>query len=321
MGCQKPVAKLKSVHVAPRQAMLHGAAVAAHDRRRALGRRWTWGCGTARYGSTAVVLLASTLGPVVAGSEDATATSASAGLPGWAAHGRLDKVAGLLSLRANVNYQDSSGGQAALHAVAQSGHVAASLALLEARAAVDLEEEQALRPLHWAALHGHVAASAVLLEANAAPGRPPDVLGQHPLHLAARVGAEAVVELLLSQRAPPDEADAEGCTPLLWAAYGGHRNAAMLLLAQRVDVNARDETGQTALHWAARGHTPTVKLLLQHGASAAIADTTGRRPSFWAEQELDGQLCALLAAREGEAGESSGDEGRSSKPWIVNIEL
>merc|ERR1719433_318597 len=144
-------------------------------------------------------------------------------------------------------------------------------------------------------------------------------MGQHPLHLAARVGAEAVVELLLSQRAPADEADAEGCTPLLWAAYGGHRNAARLLLAQMVDVNARDETGQTALHWAARGHTPTVELLLQHGASIAITDKAGRRPSFWPEQEGNRQLIAMLAASR--AGQSSGSEGKPSKPWVVNVEL
>lgn len=101
-------------------------------------------------------------------------------------------------------------------------------------------------PLHVALLHDHRGTAKLLLEAGANIGAPDRML-QTPLHLAAARDSQDIIRMALEQ---DDQ-----------------------------HLNARDANGETALHAAARrGHNMCVRLLLDAGADATIADARGKSP-------------------------------------------
>jgi len=104
-----------------------------------------------------------------------------------------------------------------------------------------------------------------------------DLLGQTPLHWAARNGHKAAVRLLLEHNAEVDAKNFIGETALHLAASDGHEKMVGLLLEKGADVNAKDSDNQTPLHWAAKnGHKEIVELLLKSGASVdAISRANG----------------------------------------------
>ncbi|KJH45298.1 death domain protein [Dictyocaulus viviparus] len=62
-----------------------------------------------------------------------------------------------------------------------------------------------------------------------------------------------------------------GEVPLHWAARSGHANIATLLINERVDVNVLNTNAETALLIASRhGHSDVVRGLLEHGANVSI---------------------------------------------------
>lgn len=293
--------------------------------------------------------------PLVSGEDGYHSSSASAGLIGWAARGRLDKIMSMLAQRADVRATDTGGGSP-VHAAARRGHGEALRLLLSHPAAcrgdevcaasgmdktavvvlADTADSQGLRPLHIAAMHGHEGAVEVLLEHGASPGQPPDIHGHQPLHLAARFGSSAVARVLLEWGAPVDPVDGVGCTPLTWSAFSGRDAVAALLLRQGAAVDVRDADGQTPLHWAARGHAPVVRVLLLHRASPVVEDADGNTPADWAEQGGHSEISALLLAARSQAGDAGLVEGltklataprgsiaserrRASRPWETEL--
>lgn len=302
--------------------LCHGA---PHCRREALPAALFLGSGR-RTRFALAAMAAAAAAPVIAdsgGIQEARAASATASLAGWAARGRLDKVALLLEQRADVRF-DNDYGSTALHATSIKGHSAVAEVLASQRANVDAVDLRGLRPLHWASLHGHRDVVMALLAARAAPGAPADLQQQEPLHLAARTGSADVVEGLLAAGAPADEQDDEGCTPLIWAAFGGHAACGALLLEYKADTGKRDVNGETALHWAARGHLEMVKALLDHGASPSRRAEDGKLPAWWAEHEGRGDILALLGVEGMEKappGVIADGRRRTSTPWFIDVEL
>jgi ankyrin repeat protein len=111
--------------------------------------------------------------------------------------------------------------------------------------------------------------------------------GFTPLHLAIFGGSLEAVRLLIAHGADVDavsEHPTIRVRPLGTAAFGRSTEAARLLLDAGADVNGRGEGSFTALHSAAAsGDQDLVRLLLEHGADATLADLQGRRPADLAE--------------------------------------
>ena len=101
-----------------------------------------------------------------------------------------------------------------------------------------------------------------------------DELGNTPLHIAARVGAQAAV-LLLIEQAVMDIKNAEGKTALYIAAEMGRDDIAKILLNTGARADIKMHNGITALHAAAiMGYGAIVTLLLEEGGAdrSLIAD-------------------------------------------------
>ncbi|MGO9087180.1 MAG: ankyrin repeat domain-containing protein [Candidatus Sulfotelmatobacter sp.] len=107
----------------------------------------------------------------------------------------------------------------------------------------------------------------------------PYLLGETPLHLAAKWGHKEILAFLLASQADVNAETESGDTPLHYAAENGEKEVAALLLASNAEIDARNKWGQTALHWAAQnGHKDTVALLLDNGAQVNARDNHGQTP-------------------------------------------
>ena len=78
-------------------------------------------------------------------------------------------------------------------------------------------------------------------------------------------------------------------------AFKGDGKVADRLLTEHCDVNAANNAGQTALMMAALfGRTDIVRLLIAHGANAALKDNAGNTAIGLAEQQGNRAMVTLL---------------------------
>jgi len=200
-------------------------------------------------------------------------------------------------------------GYTALHWAARGGHTTAALRLIAAGVVADADAACGKTPLQWASKKGHDATVAELLRCGADPAAVATD-GRTALHWAASQGhADVVTRLLSDERVSACHKAKNGWTALDWAAcsgnravtaygvarevnaplvvhlmsggndYRGHEKVVLGLLDCGVNPNSRNTSGQTALHWAAAsGNKKIIRLLLDRGADARVADQDGREP-------------------------------------------
>jgi len=99
--------------------------------------------------------------------------------------------------------------------------------------------------------------------------------GSTPLMYAALYGDAETVRLLIEAGADPNLHNPGNATALMYAVDDSEKTR--LLLDRGADPNARSEDGRTALVIAAGrpGSSPVIKLLLEHGADAAVQVSSG----------------------------------------------
>lgn len=118
--------------------------------------------------------------------------------------------------------------------------------------------------------------------------------GDVPLMAAAMNSDLRMVEILLQAGAEVNETNKAGATALMRAATFADK--ARLLVEKGARVEVRSSLGNTALILAARkfGNSATVKLLLDHGASANSANVLGATPLMAAVAAEDLDSARLL---------------------------
>ena len=179
--------------------------------------------------------------------------------------------------------------------------------LLEAGANPNETNSNGETALHWAVWRGRSPELVrMLLDAGAAVDAPRKD-GRTAYALAVRSGQTETAELLKARGAdaaiseidawigrgcPADQgiALAEEDWPLLpELASNRSESGVRAMLAAGVPVDTRGEHGGTALHWACwKGYSEIVGLLIGHGASLTIKDTSYDAPPFgWYEHGLE----------------------------------
>lgn len=158
-------------------------------------------------------------------------------------------------------------------------------------------------PLHLAAIKGRSEMLAPLRSAGAEVAAR-DKLDRTPLHDAALYNQPAVIKWLLDAKADVNSADEAGNTPLHLAARRLRPAAAEQLLAAGAAVNARNKNGATPLIVLASETeeepeldalaTAVARVLLEHGADAAITDQSDRSAAAYAQEKQFKQLSELL---------------------------
>lgn len=126
-----------------------------------------------------------------------------------------------------------------------------------------------------------------------------DMENRTPLILAAYNGHTSVVEFLLGNGADVNAADKSGQTALIHACKRSFNETAALLLKNGADVNFQTrKAGTTALMIAAvLGNVDLVRLLLEHGADADLADFFGDTAQTLAQKKGNSAVVDLLSDR------------------------
>jgi len=175
----------------------------------------------------------------------------------------------------------------------KNGNVVAALLKLtsikESQAAADSAMEAA-------ALRGQTEIVRILAD-NGYDVNRPTPSGSTCLNDAALKGQKKVAQLLLEHGAKVNVPDSSGSFALHNAAIGGDADMVAMMLDHGAEIDARDaESGATALMLAASlGRAAAVRLLLQRGANAKLADKAGHTALDRARQSDSPETIDLLS--------------------------
>ena len=199
----------------------------------------------------------------------------------------------------------------ALHAAAAHGHVGAVTSLLQRGAKPNIVDAAGCTPLHLAILHRHEDCVGQLLVSLLASGAVRASARRLDLGSPATAFEAASGEGVQDASTTPctpfySMADNMGNVPLLLAAEMNLPSTLGLLLDAGAppDTDRHPFTGDTALHIAAeQGNEQCLRILLERGASPAIANESGQVPLHRAAAAAPAPEGATAQGRQGHFGE------------------
>ena len=113
---------------------------------------------------------------------------------------------------------------------------------------------------------------------------------------ACKNGQKGVVQAFLKKGGIQlDKRDALGGTPLYYASAKGSRDIVKLLLEAGADASIADNQSRTALHMASQaGNKDIIRLLCDNGVDVNGSDQQGKTPLIYAVENGRGEACRLL---------------------------
>ncbi|KAF2655446.1 ankyrin [Lophiostoma macrostomum CBS 122681] len=183
-----------------------------------------------------------------------------------------------------------------LQVAARNGHEAVVRLLLEKNP--DFQGSTERSTLSYAVENGRIGVVQLLLEA----GFNVDLRDEHhdhrtPLSYAVEKGQIEVASLLIRNGARVNATMHHRRTPLFYAVRGGHVEAVRLLLEHEADVNWLDENNVSPLTYAVQHNSPVVRVLLDKGADPTLPDGEGRNAAYYALENQNDEMHALLKRR------------------------
>ena len=207
----------------------------------------------------------------------------------------VNLIKALIEVGAALNQRDSSGCTVLSYAI-KGGNTAATLALLEAGADVNQENEMGDgAPLYWAIKRGFYEIIPALVDKGANVDKETRA-GMTPLHLAADKGLSDVVRVLIDKGAKVNITNRFGETPLLYPSCKGFTEVIQVLIEKGADINRKNRLGETPLTSAiACSMTMAALALIRAGADVNLDGVDGKTPLTWAyEKDLGVVFEALI---------------------------
>jgi len=198
-----------------------------------------------------------------------------------------------------TNAIDPDASSAGLLAAAASGNAAKLRELLLQGADIEYRDADGRSALLLATRAGAVEAARVLIEAGADVNAK-DNIQDSPYLYAGAEGPLEILRMTLANGADLASVNRYGGTALIPAAHHGHPDIVRELLGTDIDIDHVNNLGWTALIEAVilgdggPVHTEIVRLLLDAGADAKIADGDGVTPLEHARQRGYAEMIDLL---------------------------
>lgn len=215
--------------------------------------------------------------------------------------GDMDGVKAALEGGANINIQEKSFRDSALHKAASAGHLEVAEYLIENSADMLLMNGVDMTPLHLAARDGQISVVRLILEKI---DTVPERILNDALHVASMsvYGSDVIVRLLddyRTKQVKPSTSSLETATAsLLESSENGDLDTVVAVIENGVDVNIVDGRGMTPLLWASlRGHLEIVEYLLDHGADIKKTNTAEWTALMEASLEGHTEIVKLLIER------------------------
>lgn len=184
-----------------------------------------------------------------------------------------------------------------LHTAVKNNLIEVICDLVTEGASIEEENSDGDHPLHLAVKLGKEDIARLLIDIGAnANAKNPHYL-YNPLHLAAKYKSITIFKLLVDAGADLNIKDMEGNTPLHTAAESRSEEITKFLLeTEAVDTSAKNFFGESAVHLAVKSNSLNVlNLLLAAGTDASTPDYFGNTPVHLAiESKNEDILTALL---------------------------
>jgi ankyrin repeat protein len=186
-------------------------------------------------------------------------------------------------------------------AAAERGELVVVKKLLAGGARIDARDQRGRSAL-LAATHRNRVEVARLLIQEGADVNAKDFVQDSPYLYAAAEGRIEILRMTLAAGADLKDTNRYRGTGLIPAAHHGHVEAVKLLLATAIDKDHVNNLGWTALLEAVilgdggAAHTEIVRLLVEAGANANIADRDGVTPLTHARKSGYSAMVRILAA-------------------------
>jgi ankyrin repeat protein len=202
-----------------------------------------------------------------------------------------------------------------LHCMVEKENVTVIKELLRQGANVSAHDNFNRTPLSIAACKGNLEIVKLLLEEG------PNSNDGYPLHYACESGHAELAQHLIKNGADVNLGRDDNY-PLLIAAARGHLEATKVLIDNGADVHVVDENKETALHWACdNGSEDIISLLIDAGCDVNITDRYSMTPLSICliRKENEPELVRLLLQK-GASANVADDQGCTYLHSVENVE-
>lgn len=198
----------------------------------------------------------------------------------------------ILEKSQSLNHHDPLTGETLLHIVLREKRSDFALALIKARAHLDVRDARGSTPLNYSLEKEKSDVARAMIEAGADLNL--ESQGVPPL-ITALWFQPSLVPLMLSKKIDLNQQDRDGLTGLMHSARIRSHQISTLLIQKGAKLDIQDSDGNTALHHAlSHRNNEFANLLIHSGAKIDLPDHKGRTPLYLAIVNGNRQLAKLL---------------------------
>ena len=214
-----------------------------------------------------------------------------------AIHGHFLIIKYLISIGAEIDYQDNKGNQA-IHFASKYGHCQIVEYLISKGAKPDAKNNRGDQAIHFASKGGSLSVLQYFIDQLHIDKNVTGDNGKAPIHFACRHCHLPVINYLVSLGTDVNVQDKFGFTPLHSACFHGHLQLAEFLISKGGNIEAKSNVKKTPLHIACIDNQyQIIEYLLSIGANIDAKDYYYKTPLHYACEYGHLQLANYLISK------------------------